>query len=133
MFFKNKEDIMAATYHEVLEALDLFGNEFDNFLPADEWVEDVDIDYTDDTMEISTTVSSGCGCCSNDAGYHTVPLSYMWETDWQKPYRAQLEQDKKEEAEHAELRRKEQAIKDKERRHQRYLELKKEFEPEPLS
>lgn len=129
MYFDNKEAFFAAPHVEVQGKVKEFVEEYDTlFLDSREWVEHFEIDYIGETIDITTTVSSGCGCCSDDTEYLYLPLSYMWNDDWKGDRQQEIDNEAAAAKVRAEKRREEEAIKAKERRRKQYLELKEEFE-----
>ena len=48
------------------------------------------LEFCGDTIEISIETSY-CGCCGNDHDTEYMPISYLWDEEWQKEIPAILE------------------------------------------
>lgn len=79
------------------------------------------------TIDISTETYY-CGCCGPDHDSHSLPLSYIWDKDWEKREKEKIAEKKRKETER---KAKEKIAADKKRADKRYadyLKMKEEYE-----
>ena len=100
-------------YSYIDEAVRKFGEEYSNeFCGGSAWVNKIDFDPEDGTIEIEEEFSY-CGCCSNDYETYYLPIDYLWDEHWigrEKERRAEVTRQK----EKAEVERKAQYKKEQE-------------------
>lgn len=126
-YFESEEYFHAATHMDIQDKLQAFSEEFDSkFCDTREYVESYEIDHYADTIDIITSLSS-CGCCRDDTEYYYLPLSYLWDENWIEARQEIVKQETATRKKQEEERRAAEAVRSKERRYERYLELQKEF------
>lgn len=109
-------------YKEHLENLEFDPYDYDNKADndGDPWLDNNTISFT--------TYAYYCGCCGPDYEYYAIPLSYLWDDDWQEQERATREAKKLAEEERK-AKEKAEAEKERERkRYEQFLKMKEEFE-----
>lgn len=128
-------------YVKIHDAVEQLANDFvNNFGSSREYVSSFEIEYDGffGTILIDTEASN-CGCCGPDYGSYSIPLAYIFDSDWVKTEtdkRAEQKRKLKEEqAAKAAIQKKEKAIQDAERkkkleaeRYQDFLKMKEEYE-----
>lgn len=115
--------------------LKIFGNpkEYITSIEVDCW--DVDWeDYEDGfdgsgSIDISTEASY-CGCCSPDYDSHSIPLSYIWDPDWEQREKDKIAERKRIEDERKAAKKAEEDKKRAEKRYADFLKMKEEYEGE---
>ena len=131
--YANKTEFMEAPIEDCQKAAIALVDEYDAlFLDPNEFVneESIDVGYISDVIEFTTSITQ-CGCCY-ETNYYTLPLSYLWTENWKEL----AIKEKEEKLAIEETAKQERANREKEKlyeqRYRRYLELKQEFEPQPL-
>ena len=89
---------------------------------------EVDFDGVFGTVEVTGSIPTRCGCCSDDYMNFHFPLRYLWEEDWieQEQAMRDAEQRKKEEAKR--MKEEEQKKKDAEAERRLFEKLKEKYE-----
>jgi hypothetical protein len=114
--------------------LKIFGNsrEYITNMEVDCW--DVDWEQYDGdeftgggSIDISTEANY-CSCCSPDYDSHTIPLSYIWDEEWEDREREKIAEAKRLEEERKAAKKAEDAKKREEKRYADFLKMKEEYE-----
>jgi predicted RNase H-like nuclease (RuvC/YqgF family) len=98
-----------------------------------EWLTSIEIDceFEEDidssSIEINTEASH-CSCCGNDYDSHSIPLSYIWDTEWETREREKIEREKQLKAEIDAKRKAAEEERRKKKRYEDFQKMKKEFE-----
>ncbi len=98
-----------------------------------EWITSIECDCFDladvehGTIDISTE-ESYCSCCSNDYNSHSIPVSYIWDPDWEDRDVKRRAEEKRLEDERKAAKKIEDAKKREEKRYAKFLEMKEEYE-----
>jgi hypothetical protein len=81
-------------------------------------------------IEVTGRNYSRCGCCSDEYESYDIPISYLWDPDWQQDLRKELNKRNLEALKKKAEEKKEQERKAKEAEYKRFLELKEKFDEE---
>lgn len=143
MFTITKENFEQhiAGYVKIHDAVEQLADDFvKNFGSSREYVSSFEVEYDGffGTIQINTEASH-CGCCGPDYESYSIPLAYIFDSDWvktEKNKRAErIRKLEEERAAKAIIQKKEKAIKDAEKkkqleaeRYQEFLKMKKEYE-----
>jgi len=96
--FEDKIDAYAKIDLELRFIADQYANKFE----GGGFVEGIEVDYDGvfGTVEVTGSIPSHCGCCSDDYMSFTFPLRYLYEADWMEQEQAirDEEQRKRDEA-----------------------------------
>ncbi len=94
------------------------------------YVDGIEVDYDGvfGTVEVTGSIPSHCGCCSDDYMEFRFPLRYLWEDDWVEQEQAirDAEQRKREEAKR--IKEEEQKKREAEGERRLYEQLKAKYE-----
>ena len=81
----------------------------------------------DEFIEVSGTEWSSCNCCSDEYYSYSIPVSYLWDVDWDEKLRKQMLEENLA-AVKAKQERDAKAKKEQEERdYKKFLELKEKF------
>ena len=87
-----------------------------------------DITYIDHATIDFSTEASYCSCCGPDYESYSIPISYVWDTEWYEREKEKKAEQKRKEDERKAAKKAEEEKKREEKRYQSFLEMKKEYE-----
>ena len=91
------------SYMLIDQKLRSIANKYADEFEGGGYVEGIEVDYDGvfGTVEVTGSIPTRCGCCSDDYMNFHFPLSYLWEDDWleQEQHQREVEKQRKEEEE----------------------------------
>jgi len=118
------------SYMLIDQKLRSIANKYADAFEGGGYVEGIEVDFDGvfGTVEVTGSIPTHCGCCSDDYMNFHFPLSYLWEEDWleQEQHKREVEKQRKEEAKRQ--KEAEQMKKDAEAERKLYEKLKDKYE-----
>lgn len=94
------------------------------------YVEGIEVDYDGvlGTVEVTGSIPSHCGCCSDDYMEFRFPLRYLFEDDWVEQEQAIRDNEERKREEKKRMKEEEQKKKDAEAERRLFEKLKNKYE-----
>ncbi len=86
-----------------------------------------EIEIYNETIGVTTTLESKCGCCPDDEYYYSFPISFLY-SDWQEEYRLKVLEKQNKEQEKKLAEEEEKRKEQENEQYKLYIELKDKFE-----